>query len=122
MRTLLLMLVAIMALLLPACAGSLQSAADSSVAGAVRLPDGSLTADSRERCEQLSDRAQLWGGVSRGSAVLAGAQGIATIPVTSHDAQVALAIGAAVAATSAATASYLESSSAESWARECSAK
>jgi hypothetical protein len=116
MNSITILVMTTLALLLASCAPSLQA---SRVAGSVRV-NGTLTAASVERCEQLSDRAQTWGAVSQGSAAVAAGSSLSIIPVRSHDARIGLAVTAAVAGAVAATATALEQSSASEWARECS--
>ena len=80
-----------------------------------------LTAAPRdaELCQDLDSAHRTYGAIGKTTAFLAGASGFATIPVESHDADVALAAGAVVAGAAAAGAVYLSESAAESWAREC---
>ena len=85
------------------------------MAGGVKTP--------ASRCEQLDDRRMWWGGLAKGAAVVAGASGIATLPVKdSEEARIGLAVGALGAATVAAVAIAVEEGAASSWARECSVR
>ena len=107
------LLLMIAALSLTACAGTFEEA---------RLvqPERPVAA-AREagRCTELDDQHRLWGAVGKGSAVLAGASGLATIPIDSREGEIGLAAGAVGTAALAATAVYLSESAAESYVREC---
>lgn len=97
----------LLALLLPACAGSFETSR------------GSLSPS--VRCAQLDDRHAFWGGFSKMGAALSGASGLATIPVEKNETKVALGVSGAVLAASAVGAAFISESAGESWARECSA-
>jgi len=98
------------------CAGSFESARQAGIEGATRASPRDTV-----RCEALDDRQQLWSGVAAGSALLAGASGVSTLPLPrdSREAQIGLAVGALTAATVAAIAVAVEQSAGASWAREC---
>jgi hypothetical protein len=71
------------------------------------------------RCLSLDSAHRTWGGVGKGAAVLAGAEGIATWPADGERAELGLAIGAGVTAAVAATAVYVSEDYAAAWTREC---
>lgn len=73
-----------------------------------------------QRCHRLDDRRQLWGGVAKGAAVVAGGAGIATIPAEGRGARIGLAAGGVGAAAVAAGAVYVAELAGQSWAEECS--
>lgn len=72
------------------------------------------------RCLSLDSAHRTWGGIGKGAAVLAGAEGIATWPADGERAELGLAIGAGVTAAVAATAVYVSEDYAAAWTRECS--
>lgn len=94
------------------CAGSFEEA---------RLARAPLRSASppTARCISLDSQHRTWGAIGKGAAVLAGAEGIATWPVNSHDAQVGLAVGAGLTAAVAATAVYVSEDAGSTWVREC---
>ena len=81
-------------------------------------PQVGATAD-RQRCEELDDRRTLWGGIAKGSAIVAGSAGLAAVPVTSHKAEVGLAAGSVAAAALGAAAVYVSESAGDRWVEEC---
>jgi hypothetical protein len=74
------------------------------------------------RCISLDDREAFYGGTAKGSAALAGASGIAAVPVSDERGRVALGISSAVLAAVAVTTGFIAESAATSWARECSGR
>ncbi len=98
---------------LSGCAGSFEEAR--LVSGQV----GAVTDANRERCQSLDDRKVVWGGIAKGSAVLAGASGLTAIPVDDHDAEAGLVAGAVVFSALAATSVYVSESAGVSWVEEC---
>ena len=103
-------------MLIVGCAGSFE---ESRLAGLD--PQARAAAAPRsERCMSLDDAHRTWGAIGKGTAVLAGAEGVATWPVKSDDAKIGLAIGAGVTAAVAATAVYVSEDYGTTWARECS--
>lgn len=72
------------------------------------------------RCIQLDERHATWGAIAKGAAVMAGASGLATIPVHDQGARIAIGSGVVVAGTLAASAVFVSEAAAESWVRECS--
>jgi hypothetical protein len=107
---------AVALLLITGCAGSFEEA---KLAGVDTARRGAVAAPS-ERCQSLDDQHRIWGGIGKGAAVLAGAEGIATWPVKDDRIETGLAIGAGVSAAMAAGAVYVSEQAGESWARECS--
>jgi hypothetical protein len=101
-------LVLFVALGLTGCAGRFEEA---------RLA-GVRTAD-RSYCERLDSRRATWAAIGAGSGVLAGAQGLASLPAE-DDARLALAASAAAPTEPAATSYAVAESAGASWARECS--
>jgi hypothetical protein len=109
-------------LLLSGCAGSLEAARGPRAAHVDNTPGHvavMVEGAPSERCAQLDDRHAFYGGISKGSAVLAGGAGLATVPVDDKGARIGLAIGAAVMAAVAATSTFIQEASSESWSREC---
>jgi hypothetical protein len=109
---------------LTGCAGSLE---ESRTAGmnARRAGAADAKASSPERCQALDNRHQLAGMVGKGAAVLAGASGLAAIPVDDPDQRglrAGLAIGSVTAAAVAAGALFVSEAAADSWARECASQ
>ena len=98
-------------LLVLGCAGSFEESRAS-----VRIGAPELSA----RCASLDDQHRTWGGIGKGSAVLAGAAGLSVIPVSGETGKVSLAAGSAVAGAVAATAVYVSEQAAGSYVRECS--
>lgn len=92
------------------CTGSLESARK---VGAAK--------SSPARCETLDDRRQFASMVGKGAAVLAGASGLASIPVHSEDKAVRYGVagGAVLSAAVAAGAMVVAEGASESWVREC---
>jgi hypothetical protein len=108
---------ALVLLSLGGCAGSFEEAR---LAGLQARTAAKVAVFPSERCVSLDNQHRTWGGVAKVSAVLAGAQGLSTIPVEDKTARIGLAAGTAVTAAAAAGAQYVSESAAESWARECS--
>jgi len=108
--------IALLAILLGGCAGSLE---ESKLAGLD--PQARAAAQpASERCQSLDNEQRWLGGASKGLVFLGGASGIATWPVESHDAKVGLAIGAGVAAAGAVVTEYIADGARSRWAQECS--
>lgn len=70
-------------------------------------------------CRSLDSSHRIWGGLAKGSAVLAGGAGLATIPVYSEAAEQSLAIASASMAAVTAAAIYFAEDASGSWARDC---
>lgn len=98
---------------LVACTGSLEVARGPSLKIGASPPS--------PRCMQLDDAHRNWGAASKGSAVLAGASGLAMIPTHDDDKamRIGLAAGSAVFAALAAFSSFESDGASESWARDC---
>jgi len=71
------------------------------------------------RCMSLDNQHRVWGAVGKGTAVLAGAEGLSTIVTDNEKLQTGLAIGALATGAISATAVYVSEDAATSWAREC---
>jgi hypothetical protein len=97
--------------LLTGCSGTFEEARSPSLKLGAAPPS--------PRCIQLDDRAAFYGGVAKGSAVLAGAA--APVAVLSDDqaVQIGAAIGGGVLGAVAAGAGLVSDSAATSWARDC---
>lgn len=72
-----------------------------------RAPTLAAAPTSVSRCEQLDDRAQLWGAIGGGTGALAGGAGLSTIASSDRTLRTSLAIGSIVMGALAAGASYL---------------
>lgn len=107
------MLVLLVTLLATGCAGRFEEARGPSV----RL---GASPELSARCISLDDGRRAWGGTAKGSGFLAGATGIAMIPVHDARAEVGLAIGTVALGATAVTSVFVAESLGESWARECS--
>lgn len=112
-------LIVLVALISVGCAGSFESAR---LAG---LPPTMKASPPSARCQQLDADHYTWDAVSKGAAVFAGAEGLGQIPVRdeskhAQEIRMGLAVGTAVAATTAVVAATISDGLGESWARECS--
>jgi hypothetical protein len=105
------LLVMLAAILMGGCSGTFEEARDPRVA--LGAPPQS------DRCAELDDRAAFYGGAAKGSALLAGGAGLATIPASDDRVRLGLAIGSAAMGAIAAGSGFVSSSAATSWAREC---
>lgn len=76
--------------------------------------------DNSERCQALDSKRTNYGAVAKGTAVLAGAGALSTIPDESQVARITLASSALLASALAAFAIVESEGAGESWARECS--
>jgi hypothetical protein len=74
------------------------------------------------RCITLDDREAFYGGAAKGTAALAGASGLATVPVSDDRAKLALGVSSAVLAAVAVTTGFIAESSATSYVSEGCAK
>jgi hypothetical protein len=99
-------------LLLSGCAGSFEESR-----GHVRV---GVPPELVQRCAALDDQHRTWGAIEKGSAFLAGASGLAVIPVQDETARVALASGAVVAGGTAVVSGFVSQDAAVAWSRECS--
>ena len=100
------------ALLVAGCSDSLEQAR-------IERPLGAEVRDS-ERCRRLDRVRRDWSAVAAASGVLAGSQGIATLPVDDDGARAGLAAGALATGALAAAAVAISDRAGEAWARECS--
>jgi len=105
-----------LALLLGGCAGSFEEAKLAGMDPQARAAAPPPT----EHCISLDSQHRTWGGVAKVSAVVAGAEGLSSIPVDDKKVRIGLAAGTAAAAALAAGAAYVSEDAAASWARECS--
>lgn len=71
------------------------------------------------RCARLFDGRTVWSAASKGAAAIAGAQGLALIPVNDDDARMGLAIGVALAGAIAVVAGVVADGRNDSFDREC---
>lgn len=101
-------------LLLTGCAGTFETSRLVTSRGS--SPSSSALS---ARCHQLDDRRQLYGGIAKGAAVVAGGVGLASIPAESKGARIGLAAGGVGAAAVAAGAVYVAELAGQSWAEEC---
>ena len=111
MRTLLRILAPL--LLCSACAGSLETARDSSRHFGAALPDPSPHGQGLDR-----DRAN-WAAVAAGAAILSGSSGIATLPDTGPEGRIALGVTSIAAAVLGGVALSESHAAGEAWARDC---
>jgi hypothetical protein len=112
-------------LLLLGCSTSLVSAQRQALDARYGSTSGGVSYVPSERCETLSDRHTLWGGIAKGAAIGAGASGVASLPVqelpedkrgTATYTAAGVMVGLAILAGSAV---YVEQDSAAAFAREC---
>jgi len=108
--------IVLLALLLGGCAGSFEEAKLAGMDPQARAAAPPPT----EHCISLDSQHRTWGGVAKVSAVVAGAEGLSSIPVDDQKVRIGLAAGTAAAAALAAGAAYVSEDAAASWARECS--
>jgi len=94
---------ALVLLVATGCAGSFEEAR---VAGIQARAVSSQKAPT-DYCQGLDSQRRWWGGIGQGSALLAGAQGLATIPVKNDRAELGLAIGTATVAAGAVVATWV---------------
>jgi len=75
-------------------------------------------------CADLDAQHRAWGGVAKFSGVLAGAGGIATLPLPEDDkaARITIATTALVLGGLAAASVYIAEDAAGTWAKECGEK
>lgn len=97
------------------CAGSFEEAKLAGVSPQARA----AAAPPSARCMSLDNQHRVWGAVGKGTAVLAGAEGLSTIVTDNEKLQTGLAIGALATGAISATAVYVSEDAATSWAREC---
>ena len=95
---------------LSGCSASLQ---------AVSTPPGYRAAPPSPHCAGLDHDRALFGALAQGTAIIGGGTGLATLPVTTDDARIALASGTIGAAALTALFSKLERDATEYWARDC---
>ena len=111
MRTLLRILAPL--LLCSACAGSLETARDSSRHFGAALPDPS------PHCQGLDRDRANWAAVAAGAAILSGSSGIATLPDTGPEGRIALGVTSIAAAVLGGVALSESHAAGEAWARDC---
>ena len=105
------------ALTLSGCAGTFEEARLAGPAAAApAVPSPSDVA----YCRELDSSRTTWGAVAKGSAALAGASGLATLPVDSERGR--LALGGATLAVGAVSvvAVYVSEAQGAAWVRDCS--
>ncbi len=76
------------------------------------------------RCESLDATHRTWGAIAKFGGVVAGAGGIATLPIDSDEKTLrgSVAISALAVGALAAAAVYIEQDAASSYARDCAEK
>jgi len=74
------------------------------------------------RCVSLDDREAFYGGTAKGTAALAGASGLAMVPVSDDHAKLALGVSSAFLAAVAVTTGFIAESAATSYVSEGCAK
>ena len=109
----------LLALILSGCAGSFEASRAVSLRAATPQGTAERTAALSARCLSLDGRRQTWGAIAKGSAVLAGASGVAAIPADSKNARIALATTGVAAAALAASAVFLAETNGSAWVEEC---
>lgn len=104
------------ALTLTGCAGTFEEAR---LAGA-KAPTAATSPSDVSYCRELDSSRTTWGAVAKGSAALAGASGLATLPVDSERGR--LALGGATLAVGAVSvvAVYVSEAQGAAWVRDCS--
>lgn len=110
-----LVLLAALSPLLSGCAGTFEEAR---LAGAPSAGAQVATVDVGY-CRQLDSSRTTWGAVAKGSAALAGASGIATIPTDSDRGRVALASATLAAGAVSVVAVYVSEAKGAAWVRDC---
>ena len=108
-----------LALLCCSCAGSLEQARLEGVAARRGLPPGAVGSAPSERCQSLDDTHRYAGGAATTAAFLAGAEGLATVPVEDSNARMWLALGIAVTGAAAAGAWWVAEDAEYRWNMEC---
>ena len=105
------------ALTLTGCAGTFEEAR---LAGAPASAPAAPSPADVAYCRDLDSSRTTWGAVAKGSAALAGASGLATLPVDSERGR--LALGGATLAVGAVSvvAVYVSESKGAAWVRDCS--
>jgi hypothetical protein len=96
-----------------ACAGSLETARDSSRKFGAAKPDPS------PHCQGLDRDRANWAAVAAGAAILSGSSGIATLPDTGPEGRIALGITSIAAAVLGGVALSESHAAGEAWARDC---
>ncbi len=107
-----LLFLALLAFGLTGCAGTFEEARLVAASPESKLDVG--------YCRKLEDRRITWGAVGKGSALLAGASGLATLPVESSDTRLAVGGAALGAGVIAAASVYVSEQAGEAWVRDCS--
>lgn len=105
----------LMVLGLPSCAASLEEAKLAGLdpqARAASVPPS-------ERCQSLDSQRRTWGAIGKGAGVLAGASGLAAIPVDDKTARIGLAAGTVAAGTVAIVGIWVSEDAGDAWVREC---
>lgn len=97
------------------CAGSFEEAARPNLRLSTVVP-----APSRDQCQALDTAHRNWSASAEASGFVAGATGIATIPVKSDTGRIILASGTVLAGAWAVFSTTEASGAATSWARDCS--
>jgi len=110
-------LVLAISVLLSACGGHFEEAR-----GPRSITIGAPPPEMVARCIALDDREAFYGGTAKGSAALAGASGLAMVPVTDERGKVALGISSAVLAAVAVTTGFIAEASTTSYVKEGCAK
>jgi len=114
-------LVLLCALALTGCASTLTEARSERLSAAPSGKPAGPALAAPERCESLDDRRTLWGAVAKGSAFLAGGNGLGavTAPEDPPELRTGLGIAGAAFGALAAGAMWLEQASDAAWVREC---
>jgi hypothetical protein len=105
---------ALLAVVLFGCAGSFEEAKLGGRTGVIAAPTPT------PYCVSLDDGHRLWGGVAKGAAVLAGAEGLSAIPIEDKTTRVILLSTGAAIAVVGGVAVYVAEDYAAAWARTCS--
>jgi len=106
-----------MIFLLTGCGGHFEEAR-----GPRSVTAGAPSPERFARCITLDDREAFYGGAAKGSAALAGASGLATVPTSDDRAKLALGVSSAFLAAVAVTTGFIAESAATSYVSEGCAK
>ena len=103
-------------LFLGGCAGRFEEARIAGRAARLQAPAAPPT----PYCLSLDSEHRTWDAIAKGGAVIAGAEGLAAIPIDDKTGRIVLAGGTVLAAAVTAVAVAVSDGAATSWARDCS--
>lgn len=117
-----LLVLAFFGFVVSACAGSLEMSKKAGTTARLSAAPGVMAVSSPERCESLDDQSRTWGAIAKSAAVLSGAGGISSIPISSDQKELrtGVVITSVALAGLAALAVGIEEGATNTWARDCS--